>query len=408
MNPSCSPRSSVSDSLFQQKLEEHYTVQKKLGSGTYGKVLLCRCRRTDANVALKVLPKPATKLKDFLREFNYSYYLSPHRNILNTFDVAFETPTSYVFAQEYAAMGDLFEAITPQVGLAEHHTKSMAKQLGSALEFMHSKNLVHRDIKPENILIFDEEFQKIKLMDFGMTKKSGTMVRKVSTGIPYTPPEICEALKGERYTVETSADVWAYAVLVFCSLTGNFPWELAHHTDLFFTEFCSWQRRKATRTPSQWRRFTPRLMRLFRRMLESRAEKRCPIKEVFKYMEDDWIASSKTSDDQEDSAASDPMDDLNNMLEKHGIETKVSKKIRQRRISEWVMSTWGHSVAFSHCDTVAGATAALSCRPSPTDSRAEASAVLKACDQYTDSIFICKSILFVYETLWVQSAKTFF
>lgn len=342
MNPDCSPRSSISDNLQQLELEDHYTVTKQLGSGTYGKVLLCCCKQTNTQVALKVLTKSGTKMKDFLREFNYSYYLSPHRAILNTFDVAFETPTSYVFAQEFAPLGDLFDAITPQVGLPENQCKLVVKQISSALEFIHSKNLVHRDIKPENILIFDEPLNKVKLMDFGMTKKIGTMVRKVSTGIPYTPPEICEALKGERYSVEASADVWAFAVLIFCTLTGNFPWELAHHKDIFFSEFAIWQKRKSTKTPSQWRKFTPRLMRLYRRMLEPRPEKRCSVKEVAKYFEDDWLLKSKKSSQSPERELPDnvdPMDDLNSMLEKHGIETKVTKRLRERRISEWVLST---------------------------------------------------------------------
>ena len=341
MNPECSPRSSVSDSLLQhQDLTDQYQVLRELGSGTYGKVVLARCRRTDTQVALKMLPRPATKIKDFLREFNYSYYLSPHRAVLNTYDVAFETPTSYVFAQEYAPMGDLFEAITPQVGLPESQARSVAKQIASALEFMHSKNLVHRDVKPENILLFNEQCTKVKLMDFGMTKKSGTMVRKVSTGIPYTPPEICEALRGERYTVESSADVWAFAVLLFCCLTGNFPWELATHKDSFFGDFAAWQRRKTTKVPTQWRKFSPRMLRLFRRLLEIKPERRSSIKEVYKYLEDTWtINPPKLQDDQPDEDA-DPMEELNAILEKHGIETKVTKKLRERRISEWILSTW--------------------------------------------------------------------
>ena len=237
-------------------------------------------------------------------------------------------------------MGDLFEAITPQVGLPEAQAKNAARQIASALEFMHSKNLVHRDIKPENILLFDEKATKVKLMDFGMTKKAGTLVRKVSAGIPYTPPEICEALKGERYTVETSADVWAFAVLLFCCLTGNFPWELAHPKDSYFHEFVQWQKRKRTKTPSQWKRFSPRLMRLFRRLLEIKSDKRCGIKEVAKFIDDPWLVESKSSTEAETSEeVTDPMDELNAMLEEHGIETKVDKRLRERRISEWVLQT---------------------------------------------------------------------
>ena len=188
-------------------------------------------------------------------------------------------------------------------------------------------------------------FTRVKLMDFGMTKKSGTMVRKVSTGIPYTPPEICEALKGERYTVDTSADVWGFGVLLFCALTGNFPWELAHHRDAFFVEFSQWQKRKTTKIPSQWRRFSPRMMRFFRRLLEVKPERRCGIKETFKYLDDTWLQIPKSSPENTSETAeegsSDPMDELSAMLEQHGIETKVNRKFRERRISEWLLhSTW--------------------------------------------------------------------
>ena len=58
-------------------------------------------------VALKAVPKATTTLKDFLLEFHYSYFLSPHHNILDTYDVAFETQDHYYFAQEIAPFGDL-------------------------------------------------------------------------------------------------------------------------------------------------------------------------------------------------------------------------------------------------------------------------------------------------------------
>lgn len=335
----CSPRSSVSNSLDQQELADNYSILRQLGSGTYGRVVLARCHRTGIEVALKVLPKSSTKLKDFLREFNLSYYLSPHSAIINTYDVAFETPTSYVFAQEQAPLGDLFEAITPQSGLSETAAKAALTQVASALEFMHSKGLVHRDVKPENILVFDAACERVKLMDFGMTKKTGTMVRKVSKGIPYTPPEVCSALKGEQYAVDTAADVWGFAVLIFCALTGNFPWELAHLSDTFYGEFAGWQRRKALRTPSQWKMFTSRLMRLFRRMLEPRPERRCSIQELCKYTDDVWLLPRKDSSSEGSPPRRvDPHDDLDTLLRKHGIETEVSPRWRERRISEWILA----------------------------------------------------------------------
>lgn len=66
-------------------------------------------------MALKFLRKKTTKLKSFLREYSISLYLSPCPFIINMFGIAFETDEYYIFAQEYALAGDLFDIIPPQV-----------------------------------------------------------------------------------------------------------------------------------------------------------------------------------------------------------------------------------------------------------------------------------------------------
>lgn len=336
-----SPRSSTTENLQQLILKEHYDVIKELGKGTYGKAILARCRETKTKVALKILPKSSTKLRDFKREFSVSYFLSPHMNIVDTYNVAFETRTSYVFAQEYSHIGDLFDAITPQIGLSESVAKSVIKQVASALDFMHSKHLVHRDIKPENILRFDKDLTRVKLMDFGMTRKAGTLIRKLNGSIPYTPPEICEAVRNEGIIVEVSGDTWAFGALLFCILTGNFPWENADIEDIYYNEFMVWQRRKTTKIPSQWRRFTPRLMRFFRKVLDPKPDKRPPVTEVFKYMNNAWLQPIKGQHESEEDCESDSdhMEELTTILEHHGIDTKMDKRLRERRISEWLLSS---------------------------------------------------------------------
>ena len=40
---------------------------------------------------------------------------------------------------------------------------------------MHEKQLVHRDFRPENVLVFAPDFSKVKLTDFGLTRKAGTL-----------------------------------------------------------------------------------------------------------------------------------------------------------------------------------------------------------------------------------------
>ena len=66
-------------------------------------------------MALKFVNKSKTKLKNFLREVSTTNSLSSSPFIIKVFDVVFETEDCYVFAQEYAPAGDLFDIIPPQV-----------------------------------------------------------------------------------------------------------------------------------------------------------------------------------------------------------------------------------------------------------------------------------------------------
>ncbi|KAJ0060107.1 hypothetical protein NL108_003943, partial [Boleophthalmus pectinirostris] len=65
-------------------------------------------------IALKFVTKNKTKLKSFLREYSLTGSLGSSPFIIKVLDVLFETEDCYVFGQEYAPAGDLFDIIPPQ------------------------------------------------------------------------------------------------------------------------------------------------------------------------------------------------------------------------------------------------------------------------------------------------------
>jgi len=253
------------------------------------------------------------------------------------YNVAFSWGGSRLFPQEYAPFGDLSRHIG-KPGLKEEQIKMVAQQLGLALEFVHSMNLVHRNVIPENVLVFQKDFSLVKLSDFGQTvgqrslltkavndkeevvappttatitdgkekesnKASKSKVISLAAEIPTDPkklatlpPEICGMLPGERYHSYSSSDVWQFGILVYTMFSGGTtPWRMADSVrDPAYSNYVDWLKRRSVKTPLAFQPFTSRFLRLLKRLFEPKPTKRCKVNEVSKYLKDEWLNPSSS------------------------------------------------------------------------------------------------------------------
>ena len=79
---------------------------------------------------------------------------------------------------------------------------------GSALDWVHQKNLCHLDVKLDNILVFKSDFSCVKLCDFGSVRTQGDIVIKKNELLPYCPPELFARHANEYYQVDKAQDVF--------------------------------------------------------------------------------------------------------------------------------------------------------------------------------------------------------
>ncbi|KAL1128913.1 hypothetical protein AAG570_013447, partial [Ranatra chinensis] len=340
----------------QINLAEEFDILQIVGEGWFGKILLVEHKVTDTEMVLKALPKPYVSIKDFYREFHYGLQLAAHKNIITTYDVAFETAGFYVFSQEYAPLGDLTSNVS-ETGIGEIHTKKVAKQLAAALEYIHGQGLVHRDVKLDNVLVFKSDFSRIKLCDFGETRRTGTSVLRRNEWIPYSPPEVLATNIDQTYKCQSSHDVWQFAIVVFVCLTGCLPWQKAALDDPRYVRYLSWQASSGVlmpvRRPKLFKLLSSRAQRWFRKFLEPRPEKRpSGLSELARYLDDRWLAKSsadRTDDEREDEAlcpsmysfhsSAEEKNELLSTLTQHGIETTVDRSAKKDRIREWIQNS---------------------------------------------------------------------
>ncbi|XP_073442732.1 serine/threonine-protein kinase SBK1-like [Dendrobates tinctorius] len=222
-----------------QNISECYNIIKELGQGSYGKVVLAQERSTGQNSTENLSDR--TLLKTFLTEFSFSITLSEHPHIITTYPVFIRTIDHYVLSQELAAAGTLHDIIQSEVGIPEATVKRCARQISSALDYMHTRGLVPRDLKPDNVLLMDEDCYQVKLSDFGLTQPTGYYVSSMSHTIPYMSPELCNLKEGEYLLLSPTIDCWAFGVLLFVALTGYFPWFEAMENDSMYQVYSHWR-----------------------------------------------------------------------------------------------------------------------------------------------------------------------
>lgn len=155
-------------------IETHVNVFEKLGSGTYGAAFLTPYDGNDTDLrVLKRQPLKSSRLTLLIRERNIMTMLR-HPNLVGLNRAFIYEQHAYI-DMNHAEFGTLDRLpVTMDFASPERTTRVLplhlvATQLLSAVEFLHSYNLVHGDIKGDNVFVYGNNL--IKLADFGLAKR---------------------------------------------------------------------------------------------------------------------------------------------------------------------------------------------------------------------------------------------
>lgn len=193
-------------------------MRETIGTGTFGRVRLCRHIEINKYCALKILKK-----QEILRMKQVDHILAEasilqeiqHPFIVNMLKGFMDADRIYIL-MEYVVGGELFSHLRKAGKFPNDVAKFYSAEVVLAFEYLHSKDIVYRDLKPENLLLNCDG--NIKITDFGFAKR---VVDRTFTlcGTPeYLAPEIIQSKGHDR-----AVDWWALGILLYEMLIGYPP-----------------------------------------------------------------------------------------------------------------------------------------------------------------------------------------
>jgi eukaryotic-like serine/threonine-protein kinase len=218
------PVSDLNEGL-RTSLGDHYALERELGRGAMGVVILARDLALDRAVAIKVLPPEYGQIPEwrdrFLLETRTTAGFS-HPHIVPVFSV--EQRGDYLCYVMSYIEGETLAARVHRTGpLPAADAARLMRETARALGYAHARAVIHRDVKPDNILL-ERATGRALIADFGIARSSnspGLTAQGVQLGTPhYMSPE---QAAGEP--LDGRSDLYALGAVAFFALTGQPPFD---------------------------------------------------------------------------------------------------------------------------------------------------------------------------------------
>uniref|UniRef100_A0A669P7L2 Serine/threonine-protein kinase Nek11 n=1 Tax=Phasianus colchicus TaxID=9054 RepID=A0A669P7L2_PHACC len=210
--------SSSNSACSDAAIGRRYTIQRKLGNGSFGSVYLVSDKKAKQGDELKVLKeisigdlKPNETVEANLEAQLLSKLDHP---AIVKFYASFVERDSFCIITEYCEGGDLDYKIQEYKESGKLFTQRQIIewfiQLLLGVNYMHERRILHRDLKTKNIFLKNN---LLKIGDFGVSclLMGSCDLATTFTGTPYYMSP--EALKHQGYN--TKSDIWSLGCILY-------------------------------------------------------------------------------------------------------------------------------------------------------------------------------------------------
>lgn len=111
--------------------------------------------------------------------------------------------------------------VAEQGPLRESEVAEILRQLGGAIHYLHTEQVLHRDVKPSNVFVTGRQPLAVCLADFGSARLGAnqTMLTGTIGTVAYSAPEAVTGLQSE------ASDYWSLGMVLLEAVTGRAPFQ---------------------------------------------------------------------------------------------------------------------------------------------------------------------------------------
>jgi serine/threonine-protein kinase len=224
------------DPFLGQTVGGRYKITKLLGEGGMGAVYIGEQNigGTIRKVAIKTLHAHLSKdpkiLQRFERECATVAELQ-HPNTIQLYDFGKTDDGILYMVMEFVQGESLAAVLEKRKFLEPVRAQHILQQICDALGEAHTLGIVHRDLKPDNIVLTERAKDWVKVLDFGIAKRSEAPDKEEQKltqqgTVLGTPPY----MSPEQFTgrpIDARSDIYSIAVIAYEMVAGRLPFNAA-------------------------------------------------------------------------------------------------------------------------------------------------------------------------------------